>query len=109
MNERSAIADKISGAGWGLFLVWLGASFFLKWPPAVGLRGIGVIILGTQLARRYFELGFELFWVVIGVLFIASSFSKLYGVVLPWEFVFPALLIVAGIGILLSIIKGKNK
>ncbi len=109
MNDKSDIAGKIAGASWGLFLVWLGLSFFMKWSPGIGLFGVGVIILGAQLARKYHQLSFELFWVVIGVLFFTGGFSELSGIDLPREYIFPALLIVAGIGVLYSIMQGKRK
>ena len=108
MNDKNDIATKIAAVGWALFLVWLGASFLMKLSPGVGLVGVGVIILGSQLARKYFQLGLEMFWVVVGGLFLASGFSDFYGVPLPWDYVFPGLLILVGLGILFSIIKGKR-
>ncbi len=109
MIDSSDIAGKISAAGWGLFLVWLGASFILQFPQGISLLGVGLIILGAQIARKLYQLNIEIFWVVIGVLFLVGGLSETYGVALPRNFVLPLLMIAAGLGILFSIIKRKRE
>ena len=108
MSEQAAIAGKIAGASFGLFLVWVGASFLVQWGPGIGLLGIGVIILGAQLVRTFFNLAAEWFWIIVGALFLAAGASDLSGVPLPWNFLFPIFLIAVGAGLIFSIIKGKQ-
>lgn len=109
MSEKSGIDAKIAGAGWGLFLVWMGASFIIKWDPGISLVGVGVIILGAQFARKINQLSYEIFWLVIGGLILVAGFSDLTGVDLPREYIFPGLLIAAGLGVLYQLMQGKNK
>jgi hypothetical protein len=109
MNEQAAIASKIAGASFGLFLVWVGASFLVQWGPGIGLLGIGVIILGAQLVRTFFDLAAEWFWVIVGALFLAAGASNLSGVPLPWSSLFPIFLIAVGAGLIFSIIRGNQK
>jgi hypothetical protein len=109
MNDKSEISGKIASVGWGLFLVWMGLSFFVQLSPGIGLIGVGVIILGSQLARKKFHLSFELFWVAIGVIFLVSGFSAFSGIEIPRNYIFPTLLIAAGLGVLYSVTQGKRK
>ena len=109
MNDKSEISGKIASVGWGLFLVWVGATFFVELNPGIGLIGVGVIILGAQLARKKFQLSVEFFWVVLGVILLVSGLSEFSGIELPRNYIFPMLLIAAGLGILYSVIQGKRK
>jgi hypothetical protein len=108
MNEQTSMASKISGASFGAFLVWVGASYIIPWGPGIGLLGVGVIILGAQLARVSYKLALEWFWVVIGALFLAAGASDLSGVAMPWGYVFPILLIVVGVALIVSILRGNQ-
>ena len=108
MSESSGIGAKIAGIGWGLFLVWVGASFLIKWDPGISLVGVGVIILGAQFARKINQLSYEVFWLVIGSLILVVGFSDLTGFDLPREYIFPGLLIAAGLGVLYQLIQGKK-
>jgi hypothetical protein len=99
------VAHKLDAAAWGLFFVWVGVALIanIGWGP--GLVGVGVITLGGQLARKYFSLAVERFWVVVGLLFILGGVWELLG--LQFSLV-PILLIVAGLALLLSAIPRLN-
>ena len=100
----SSISEKLRAIGWGAFFVWIGLVMLLKFGSGIAALGIGVITLGIQLARRYFDLKLEGFWVVVGALFLLSGLWQLFEAGLP---LVPLLLIVAGLAVVLSAMRGK--
>jgi hypothetical protein len=90
---QSALASKLGGAGWALFFIWIGVALLLNVGTGVTLLGIGAITLGMQLVRRSQALDLEVFWVVVGLLFVLAGIWALSGTELP---LLPILLIVAG-------------
>jgi hypothetical protein len=55
VEETRALNRRYSLVGWGALFVWIGAVAFLpgeRVPFGLGLLGIGVILLGINLARR---------------------------------------------------------
>jgi len=91
--------------GWGLFFVWVGISFLAGFTFAVGLLGVGVITLGVQLARKFFNLKLDGFWFVVGFLFIIGGIWELLKIEIQ---LVPILIIVAGLVILISVLRGKK-
>jgi hypothetical protein len=99
-SDRRDLDEKRLDAGtWGVFFLWLGISFLAHVPWGVWLLGVGVIILGAQLARRMFALRLDGFWLVAGVLFVLGGVSEVapFGVDIA---IIPVLCIAAGIGLL---------
>jgi hypothetical protein len=90
---QGAVANKLGGAGWALFFIWIGVALLLNVGTGVTLLGIGVITLAIQLIRRSQSLNLEGFWVVVGLLFVLAGIWALSGTELP---LLPILLIVAG-------------
>jgi hypothetical protein len=105
-GQASDVAAMLSGAGWGLLVIWIGIVFLVGTPGWVALLGIGVITLGVQLVRRLQCLPMEGFWVVVGLLFVLGAVWDLSGTTVP---LLPILLIVAGAALLLSIFAGRKK
>ncbi len=99
INSRT-LEKKIDAAGWGLFFIWVGAALLMDLSWGIGLVGVAVITLGGQMARRFFGLGIQAFWVVVGLLFLVGGFGELYGVEVSLG---PILLIVAGGALLVSV------
>ena len=66
---------------------------------------IGIIILVEQVARKYYKIKMERFWLIIGSLFTAGGIWELYETRLP---LVPVLLIVAGFALLVSVFLGKK-
>ncbi len=99
------IAHKLDAAAWGLFFVWVGIALIadIGWGP--GLVGVGIITLVGQLARKYFGLTVERFWVVVGLLLVLGGVWELLG--LQFSLV-PVLLIVAGVALLVSAVRRVN-
>jgi hypothetical protein len=104
--NRSALNRKLEAAGWGLFFIWMGIALFGHIGWGVGLFGVGIITLGTQVARKYFTLKLEGFWVAVGFLFVVGGICKLFNVHLG---LVPILCIVAGIALLLSMVVGRPR
>jgi hypothetical protein len=96
---------KLGTIGWALFFIWVGISFLADLNIGIGLLGIGIITLGIQVARRRYNLKFEGFWVVVGLIFVIGGLWDLFQPDLP---LVPILLIIAGIVLLLSIARGKR-
>ena len=97
--NRRALHKKLEAAGWALFFIWVGVALFAHIGWGVGLLGVGIIILGAQVARKYFALKLEGFWVAVGFLFGVGGFCKLVNVQLG---LLPILCIVAGVALLVS-------
>jgi hypothetical protein len=94
-----------SAVGWGLFFIWVGICYIAGFGFTVGLLGVGVIILAVQLARTFSGIKFEVFWVVVGILFVLGGIWNL----LKIEFdLVPILLILAGALLLVSAFTGKK-
>ena len=101
MTERN-----YSTIGWGLFFIWIGICYIAGFGFTVGLLGVGIIILGIQLARMFSNIKYEVFWVVVGILFVLGGIWNL----LEIEFdLVPILLIIAGVLLLISALTGKKK
>ncbi len=101
--NRHALTKKLEAAVWGLFFIWIGIALLADVGWGVGLLGVGVIILGAQVSRRYLALKPEGFWVVVGFLFVVGGVWELFHVQLA---LVPILCIVAGIALLASALRG---
>jgi hypothetical protein len=95
---------KLDVFAWGFFFIWIGIALLSNLGWGIGLLGVGIIILGKQAARKYMTLGFEIFGVICGVLFVLGG---------VWEFftvrvsLVPVVCIAAGVALLLSALFGK--
>jgi hypothetical protein len=105
VNAR-ALHRRLEAVGWGLFFIWIGIALFTHVGWGVGLLGVGIITLGAQLARKYFALKGEGFWVAVGFLFVAGGAWKLFNVQLG---LLPILCIVAGVALLVSTFFGGRE
>lgn len=94
-----SVSKRLDTMAWGLFFVWVGVTLIANLGWGLGLLGIGIIALSVQLARRYFDLGIEGFWVIVGLLFVAGGAWDLLAVRVS---LVPIVLIVAGAALLLS-------
>jgi hypothetical protein len=99
------LAHKLDVTGWALFFIWLGTAFLLNLSVGIGLLGIGVITLVMQGIRMQQKLKPEVFWVVIGILFVLAGFWELFRPDVP---LIPIVLIIAGIALLLSMLRKKH-
>lgn len=70
---------RIRTAAWSLALIWTGVALLMDVGLGVGLLGVGMIILGEQVARRYFNLKLQWFWITVGLLCVGFGLWYLYG------------------------------
>jgi len=97
------VTQKLDAAAWGLFFLWVGIALVAHMGWGLGLLGVGVITLGGQLARKYFGLAVERFWVIVGCLFLLGAVWELLAIQVS---LVPIVLIVAGVALLLSAVRG---
>jgi len=105
-NEESELNHKLAAVGWSLFFIWVGIVLLMKISHGVGLLGVGVITLGMQAVRKYFNLKLEGFWVVVGLVFVVGSLWNLFEAKLP---LVPIVLIVAGLALLVKTVRGRHQ
>lgn len=111
-NTRTLL-KKLDAVGWGLFFIWMGIAFLADVGWGVGLLGVGVIALGAQVARKYFGLPIERFWLMIGIVFAVWGVWELLNIQLSKPPIpgtlLPILLIVAGIVLVASALLRKPR
>lgn len=100
--RKKGLSKRLDAAGWGLFFIWVGVSLLLDLSWGVGLIGVAAIIFLGQTARRHYGLRLEIFWVVVGALFLLGGIWELFQVQVG---LVPILLIVAGGALLLSLFR----
>lgn len=105
-RTKRRIAKKLEAAGWGLFFIWVGVSLLMDLSWGVGLIGVSSIVLLGQAARRSFGLRLELFWVVVGVLFLLGGVWELNGIDVD---LLPIVLILAGGALMLSMFRRGSR
>ena len=98
-ERETRLIRRLDAFGWGLFLIWLGIVLLAKAQTSVALLGIGIIMLGVQLARVVLRLRLEVFWFVAGLLFIVGALWQLANARIP---LVPILLIAAGVALVLT-------
>jgi len=102
--NRHALTKKLSAISWGLFFIWVGISLITHVGWGMGLLGVGIITLGTQVARKYFGLKLEGFWVVVGFFFVLGGVWALLHVRLG---LLPFLCVAVGVALLVSTLVGN--
>jgi hypothetical protein len=105
-RERREKTKKITAVGWGAFFVWLGFVLMVDAGTGAILVGVGVISLCVQVARKYAGLESDGFWMVVAILFVVVGVWELYQVQIP---LMAILLIVIGVALILSALRGKGK
>lgn len=96
---------QLGAAGWGFFLIWLGIVFWADLGIGLGLLGMGIITLATQLARRFARLPLEGFWIGTGALFLAGGIWDVLDISLPLA---PLLLVAAGLLLITGVVTGAH-
>ncbi len=104
--QKSDLDRKLDGLGWGLFFIWIGTVMLMDLGAGVALLGIGVITLGVQATRKFWDLKIESFWVVMGLVFFLSGIWSLFESKLP---LVPILLIVVGLVVLVMTFRRKRR
>lgn len=91
-RRRGRLIDFI---GWILFVGWVSVAFFLRpFPAGIESVGIGAIVIAIGLLRFAFGFSISIFWIIIGLVFIACGAGELMKINYPF---FATALIVCGI------------
>ncbi len=102
-GTRDTMTGTLEGAGWGLFLVWMGLCILADLGWSVFLLGTGALMLGGQAARRTLALPVDRLAVVLGSGLALAGVVHLTGLRWPWAaargWVVPGLLIAFGIAL----------
>jgi len=101
-EPRHGIAERLDKTGWGLFFLWVGASFLFDVGWGIGLLGVGVLTLAMQGLRRGFGLELEGFWVLVGSGFTLAGVLELGAINVA---LLPILLMAFGVYVLASAIR----
>jgi hypothetical protein len=99
-------AHKLDAVAWGLFFIWIGIAVLANLGWGIALLGVGILILGKQTARKYMALAIEMFWVVVGALFVMGGVWELLSVRVS---LIPVVCIMAGIALLVSALSENAK
>ena len=106
IGDRRDALKKVEALAWGLFFIWVGVVLLAELGWGIGLFGIGILILGGQMARRRIALNFETFWLLVGTLFVLGGVWELLGIRVS---LIPIVSIVAGVALLVSALVAKPK
>ena len=100
--EKQKLNKRLESIGWGLFLIMLGGINFIpdnRVPEGLWSIGVGIILLGLNLARYMYGIRISGFTTVLGVLALLTGIGDMVGLDLP---VFPILLILLGANLILK-------
>jgi hypothetical protein len=104
MNNTQTLNRNFEAIGWGALLIWWGITELVtSLPDGTGLIGIGLILIGVNVARSLNGVTVSRFSTTLGILALVWGGLELVGVLLslPFEIpVFAILLIVLGVIIL---------
>ncbi len=80
--QKAALNKRLETTAWGLFLVMLGVTLFMKdlLPDGVTSIGVGLIMLGLNAARYYNKIRMSGFTTVLGILAVIGGVVQLLGV-----------------------------
>lgn len=99
------LQHKLNVTGWALFFIWIGIAYLANFTVSIGLLGIGIITLVMQAVRKQYKLKAEGFWVIVGILFVLAGLWEVFKADFP---LVPIVLIIAGITLLVSMLRKKK-
>lgn len=106
VSESQVSVKKLDALVWGLLLIWIGIALLTAIGWGIGLLGVGAILLCEQAARKYMGSYIEIFWIVVGAVFVIGGISELSGVHIS---LIPVACIIAGVALLLSALFEKTQ
>ncbi len=112
MNNSPTLSRNLGTIAWGAIFVWWGIiELFTSLPQGVGAVGIGLILLGLNLARSMNGIPVSGFTTILGVLSLVWGGLELAGTVLSLPFalpIFPILLVVLGLSLIIGQMPGNK-
>jgi hypothetical protein len=100
-DDKRTLDKRFETIGWGLFLLMVGGLALVPKsiaPEGTWAIGVGLIMLGLNLARHLNGIPVSGFTVVVGFIALASGLGDVFGADLP---IFPIVLILIGASIIL--------
>ena len=107
LTDNYVLHKKLDAASWSLFFIWMGIALFAEVGWGAGLLGVGFIILGTQVIRKYLGLKLEGFWVAFGFFFALGGLWELFNV--QFIGIIPILCFGVGLAVLVFTLVGKAR
>lgn len=104
---RTPAEKRLEVGTWGVFFVWTGIALLADLGWGVWLVGVGAIILGGQVVRRLLTLRIELFWIVVGALFLVGGVLAISSFEMD-EALIPILCITAGASLLVKALSRRT-
>ena len=112
MNNTQTMNRHFDAIAWGAIFIWWGITeLFNSLPDGIGIIGIGLILIGVNIARSLNGVPTSRFSTALGILALVWGGLELAGVLLnlPFEIpVFAIVLIVLGVIILAPELTGKR-
>jgi hypothetical protein len=103
-ENTQALARKLNAAGWGAFFIWIGIAFLANISWGLGLLGVGVIVLAGEAARKYFGLCLDLFWLMLGIIFVVWGAGDVLAIQVG-GILWPIVSIAVGLAILITALR----
>ena len=101
MQDTHALNRRYETAAWGAFLILLGVTSHIPGlPPGFGTLGVGIILLGLNLARYFSHLPTSGFTVTLGIIALCLGVADIARALINPALelpVFPLLLIIIGV------------
>jgi hypothetical protein len=104
-NEQEILHRKLEAIGWGLFFIWIGIGIIADFGTGLTLLGIGLIVLGGQASRKYYQLKVETFWIIVGLLFLCGGLWVIFGLNIPFAAI---VLILIGVLIVFTTLRKQS-
>lgn len=112
MNNTQTLNRNFEAIAWGALLIWWGITELVpSLPDGTGALGIGVILIGVNVARSLSSLPVSRFSMTLGILALVWGGLELVGVILSLPFEIPVLailLILLGVIVLAPALTGKR-
>jgi len=109
MADKKDLNNRLEAIGWGLFLIMIGGLWLVPdamVPAGSWLIGVGLIMLGLNVARYFFGIKLSWFTIILGFLALASGLGDFLGFDLP---LVPIVLILIGLSIIFNLIFERKR
>lgn len=79
VSDHEHVNKQVGAIGWGALFIWVGVATLLQVGWGFGLLGVGVIILGAEVAHVVFgRRRLDLFSAVVGLAFLLGGIWELF-------------------------------
>ena len=105
-SEHEVLEKRVDAGGWGLLFIWVGVALATSMSWGLALVGVGLVMLGVQIARKLTGFAPDRFSLTLGGLLVVGGI---------WESVnasvalVPLLCIAAGVALLVSAVAGRPR